>query len=65
MGPAPFDGTDLVTAEGGVSVSGSGNAKVNVSDRLDAEISGSGSIIYLGDPEISAITRGSGRIEKG
>lgn len=42
--------------------SGSGDAKVNVTDKIEAHISGSGKIYYKGDPTIDAHISGSGKI---
>lgn len=64
-GSGDFEGAGLTAMEGEVSVSGSGDAIVNVTDRLDAEVSGSGNIRYLGDPNVNADTRGSGSISRG
>ena len=64
-GSGGFDGVDLIAIRGRVVVSGSGNAAVNVIDQLDAEISGSGNITYVGDPTVNSVTSGSGSIGPG
>lgn len=47
-----------------VSTSGSGEALVTVTERLDADISGSGDVRYAGDPEeVSQDSSGSGDVE--
>jgi len=43
---------DLCAVEAEVEISGAGNATVAVRDRLDAEISGAGSIEYFGEPSM-------------
>lgn len=43
-----------------VSVSGSGDATLNVSEALDVEIDGSGTVEYYGDPEVNSDISGSG-----
>ena len=45
-----------------VSIPGSGNCEVRVTDLLDANISGSGNIFYKGNPTIKSIITGSGAI---
>lgn len=44
------------------NTSGSGNTQLNVSQRLDVTISGSGSVFYLGRPVISTHISGSGKV---
>ncbi|MBE0661890.1 MAG: DUF2807 domain-containing protein [Bacteroidales bacterium] len=45
-----------------ITVSGSGNCEVRVSDRLDVNISGSGVVKYKDYPDISSVITGSGKI---
>ena len=48
-----------------VRISGSGRCEVNVSDELNARISGSGSVYYTGNPQrLDSSTSGSGRVRK-
>ncbi len=63
-GSGSFDGEDLVSALGNVSLSGSGSAVVNVKDDLDVRVSGSGSVRYLGEPSVSVSIFGSGDVSK-
>ena len=47
------------------SLSGSGNARVNVSEELNASISGSGGVHYRGEPDhVNSRVSGSGRVKK-
>ncbi len=46
-----------------VSIAGSGDCHLSVSDSLRAEISGSGDIIYAGQPRIENYVRGSGSVK--
>ncbi len=55
---------DAVAAEKAViTISGSGDAKVKLSQALDATISGSGSIFYRGNPLITTHISGSGKVQ--
>jgi hypothetical protein len=64
-GSGDFSGRDFVTAVTMVSISGSGDATVNASQKLDARVSGSGDIRYAGNPkQVSKSTSGSGDIHR-
>ena len=63
-GSGVFEGEGLVSVTGTVSVSGSGNAVVNVTEDLDVRVSGSGNVEYLGDPGVSISISGSGDISR-
>ena len=63
-GSGAFEGGALVAATGTVSVSGSGEALVNVTDDLDADVSGSGTVGYIGDPTVSTSISGSGEVSR-
>jgi hypothetical protein len=47
-----------------IHVSGSGDAAVQVSERLDASVSGSGGVRYAGRPEVHADISGSGSVDR-
>lgn len=64
-GSGAYEGVNLITEFGSVTVSGSGDAVVYVTDQLEAEVSGSGNIEYFGDPSVDAVSSGSGNISKG
>ena len=54
---------DLAAKVATVKISGSGDAKVNVSKHLKATTSGSGSVLYKGHPEnVDRDKSGSGEI---
>jgi cytoskeletal protein CcmA (bactofilin family) len=56
---------DLAANTVKISVSGSGNADVNVSNELDAKVSGSGEVRYKGNPQKQIFkSSGSGSIQK-
>jgi hypothetical protein len=63
-GAGLFEGTNLDGEEAVVYIGGSANAYVNVSDKLDASITGSGVITYGGDPQLTREITGSGAIVK-
>lgn len=64
-GSGDVDAINLTTKKANVSISGSGDMKVNCSESLYARVSGSGDIEYKGDPQ-SKDTKvsGSGDISK-
>jgi hypothetical protein len=47
-----------------IDVSGSGDASLQVSERLDASVSGSGDVRYRGQPRVAADVSGSGSVER-
>ncbi|MES2275547.1 MAG: head GIN domain-containing protein [Bacteroidota bacterium] len=64
-GSGDFSGRDLVTATTMVRISGSGDASVNATQKLDARVSGSGDIRYTGGAkQISSHSSGSGDIHR-
>lgn len=62
-GSGGVDAEALAASTGTVSISGSGDAVVNVTDHLDAEVAGSGSIEYTGNPTVESEVSGSGKID--
>lgn len=64
-GSGDYRGSSLATVSTSVRVVGSGDASVNVSDKLDASVAGSGDIRYTGAAkQISTSKAGSGDIHK-
>ena len=64
-GSMTMDAFKLSTNKCRVEISGSGDAKVNVANELDAEISGSGEIKYKGNPsKVKKEISGSGSVSK-
>lgn len=53
---------DLETLRSDVSISGSGDLFLNVSNKLDVAISGSGNVHYIGFPSVNSHSSGSGEI---
>jgi hypothetical protein len=62
-GSGDVDAFDLQTRDSSVVITGSGNCRVNVSDRLKAKITGSGDVMYIGHPQVSRNITGSGKVE--
>lgn len=56
---------DMESEEYYISISGSGNCKINVSKAIDARVSGSGRIYYTGNPDkVHSKISGSGSVKK-
>jgi len=63
-GSGNLDALDMEVDEYEVKISGSGKCKINVGDSLEANISGSGSVYYKGDPDrIRSNVSGSGKVK--
>ena len=63
-GSAKIKAFDLATHETNIIISGSGNAEVDASEKLDVTISGSGNVYYTGDAAVTQSVSGSGKIQK-
>lgn len=63
-GVGSFDGKDLKTKQATVRNKGVGSSVVNVSQQLDASVSGLGSIEYIGSPQLTKSVKGIGEIKK-
>jgi hypothetical protein len=63
-GTGAYQTQNLKSKEVQIDVAGAGSAIVNVSEKLDAEISGVGSVEYIGDPTIKQDVIGAGRVSK-
>ncbi len=61
-GSGKYDGEKLASKTAVVKTDGSGGATVQVSDKLNATISGSGDITYIGNPTVTQEDDGSGKI---
>ena len=65
-GSGRYDGAQLATGDTDIETSGSGDASVDVTGRLGATVSGSGSITYTGNPTtVDRDASGSGDITAG
>jgi Putative auto-transporter adhesin, head GIN domain len=64
LGSGIYQAKDLQSKEVKIYVAGAGSAIVNVSEELDAEISGVGSVEYIGDPTVKQDVNGAGQVGK-
>jgi len=65
-GSGDVDARDVKTKNAAIESNGSGDVKINVSGELDASCSGSGSVIYYGEPdELTTEKTGRGSIKEG
>ena len=63
-GTGDYNGEDLQSATAEVTIDAAGNAVLRVSDRLDATVSGVGSVEYIGDPHVTKDISGVGSVEQ-
>jgi hypothetical protein len=63
-GSGSFNGFDILVADCKASTYSSGSLRVSVSENLDASISGSGDIIYKGNPRVISNDNGSGNLRQ-
>ena len=63
-GTGNFQGEEFITKRATVTISGLGNVVVNVSDSLNADMSGVGSVEYIGSPQVHQSVSGLGRVKK-
>ncbi|NQX38531.1 Putative auto-transporter adhesin, head GIN domain [Pedobacter steynii] len=54
----------IVAKDADVDISGSGDARISITEELKARISGSGKLYYTGNPEIDSKISGSGKLIK-
>lgn len=62
LGSGKISAYEFPVKDANVIVSGSGDVFVNVTDYLDALLTGSGTLHYIGTPKISSNTSGSGNL---
>jgi hypothetical protein len=64
-GSGNFTAPELITSNSAVHLSGSGGAKINANDKVDAAISGSGGVSYTGTAKmVTSKKSGSGSISR-
>jgi len=65
VGSGDYEARSLVTVNCAVRVTGSGDAQVNASEKIDAQVSGSGDVRYTGSARsVNAHKSGSGDISR-
>ena len=62
-GSGDVDAFELQARDSSVVITGSGNCRIRVSDKLQAKITGSGDVLYKGHPQISQSITGSGKVK--
>ncbi len=62
LGSGDIRAADLLTTTTSVKIAGSGDAHVNVKDKLNVRIHGSGDVKYKGSPKIESSIKGSGSV---
>lgn len=63
-GSGEYNGEDLVSDETGIRISGTGKVLVHTLSELNVGISGSGTVVYIGEPNVTeAGISGSGSVE--
>ena len=63
-GTGDYHGEDLQSATAEVTIDAAGDAVLRVSDRLDATVSGVGSVEYIGNPHVTKDISGVGSVER-
>lgn len=63
-GVGAYNGAELASQRAKVAQNGAGSAVVRVSDKLDAIISGLGSIEYIGNPQVTKNVSGVGTVQQ-
>ena len=64
-GSGAIKGAEFETATAEVRTYGSGNCSIKVSEQLVTKITGSGDIIYYGNPKVRSNRTGSGKVKQG
>ncbi len=63
-GSGSYSAEEMKVNEATVRITGSGSAKIHVMENLETNITGSGNVLYQGDPMVNANSTGSGRTKK-
>jgi len=62
-GSGEINAFGLETQNASLSITGSGDCKVNASEKLQAKITGSGDVLYKGHPQVNKTITGSGSVK--
>jgi hypothetical protein len=63
-GTGTYLAENLESNEVNIAVAGAGSAIVNAKEKLDAEVTGVGSVEYVGDPRIQQTVSGAGQVSE-
>jgi len=63
-GASKIEGLGFTSRNADITIEGTGTASFAVVDTLKAKITGSGIVYYRGDPSVSSIIVGNGKVEK-
>lgn len=63
-GAGDIDASQLASKTAKVTVSGAGRAVVQVSDTLEADVTGAGNVQYVGNPKVTQHVSGAGAVSK-
>ena len=63
-GSGQYDGAALASSQAIVTVQGSGDARVDVTDRLQATVAGSGEVLHSGGAQVTEDVSGSGDVDE-
>lgn len=63
-GAGSYDGSELASERADITISGLGEVVVRVRERLDANLTGSSSVEYIGSPEVHKTISGLGAIRQ-
>jgi hypothetical protein len=64
-GSGKLDAIDFNTRVSRIRITGSGNVEIAASEEIDAQITGSGTVLYKGDPaKVNSHSTGSGKVRK-
>ena len=61
-GSGKLNAEQFEVSEFSAAISGSGSIRITCNKELDVKISGSGNVYYHGDPQVSSISSGSGKV---
>jgi len=62
-GSGKINNFDLDVLNSNIDMSGSGEANVSVSEKLEVKITGSGNVCYMGQPQVDSEITGSGKLK--
>jgi Putative auto-transporter adhesin, head GIN domain len=61
-GRGDYEGKDLVSRRGRLTINGSGDAEINATEELTVTINGNGNVIYYGKPKVNKQISGHGNV---